>query len=298
MTQTPMVLPRSQQTPFRPAEPGVLQRMARLPRQHPIGTMGAVIVTLVILVAIFASIVSPYSPTAQASKRLLQPSAEHLLGTDEIGRDVLSRVIFGARVSLYVGVIAVAIALSVGATTGIISGYLGGTFDSLVMRIVDIMFAFPGLVLAIVIAGLLGPSIGNAMIAIGIVYAPQYARVARSSVLSVKEELYIEAARTVGGRGFHIVYRHILPNVMAPLIVLTTLSMSTAILTEASLSFLGLGIQPPEPSWGSMLNDGRRFMELAPWVAIFPGLAIMFVVLGFNFLGDGLRDALDPRLKE
>jgi peptide/nickel transport system permease protein len=298
MTQVQLAILNSPDKFFRPSEPNILKRVSRLPRQHPIGMMGAVVVALVILVAIFAPYVAPYSPTAQASKRLLEPSAEHLLGTDEIGRDVLSRVIFGARVSLYVGVIAVTIALCLGATTGIISGYVGGTLDNLVMRVVDIMFAFPGLVLAIVIAGLLGPSIGNTMIAIGIVYAPQYARVARGSVLSVKEELYIEAARTVGGSGIHIVWRHILPNIIAPLIVLTTLSMSTAILTEASLSFLGLGTQPPEPSWGSMLSTGRRFMEIAPWVAIYPGLAIMLAVLGFNFLGDGLRDALDPRLKE
>jgi len=298
MTQVQLAILNSPDKFFRPSEPNILRRVSRLPRKHPIGMMGAVVVALVILVAIFAAYVAPYSPTAQASKRLLEPSAEHLLGTDEIGRDVLSRVIFGARISLYVGVIAVTIALCLGATTGIISGYIGGTFDNLAMRVVDIMFAFPGLVLAIVIAGLLGPSIGNAMIAIGIVYAPQYARVARGSVLSVKEELYIEAARTVGGPGIHIVWRHILPNIIAPLIVLTTLSMSTAILTEASLSFLGLGTQPPEPSWGSMLSTGRRFMEIAPWVAIYPGLAIMLAVLGFNFLGDGLRDALDPRLRE
>jgi peptide/nickel transport system permease protein len=298
MTETQLALPNSQPISFRRAEPGVLKRLARLPKQHPIGMVGAFIIAFVVLVAVFAPNVAPFNPNTQASKRLLEPSVDHLLGTDELGRDVLSRVIFGARISLYVGVIAVSIALAFGATTGIISGYLGGTFDSVVMRAVDVMFAFPGLVLAIVIAGMLGPSISNAMIAIGIVYTPQYARVARSSVLSVKEELYIEAAKSVGGRGYHIVVRHILPNIIAPLVVLTTLSMSTAILTEASLSFLGLGIQPPEPSWGSMLSYGRRFMELAPWVAIFPGLAIMFAVLGFNFLGDGLRDALDPRLKE
>jgi peptide/nickel transport system permease protein len=298
MSQAQRILPNSQETPFRSTEPGLFKRLVRLPGQHPIGMIGVVIITLVVLVAVSAPFIAPYGPTAQVSKRLLDPSAQHLLGTDEIGRDVFSRIIFGSRVSLYVGIIAVTLALSLGATTGIISGYMGGTFDNLVMRLVDLLFAFPGLVLAIVIAGLLGPSISNTMIAIGIVYAPQYARVSRSSVLSVKEELYIEAARTVGGRGTHIVIRHILPNIVAPLIVLTTLSMSTAILTEAALSFLGLGTQPPDPSWGAMLSTGRRYMEIAPWVAIFPGLAIMFAVLGFNLLGDGLRDALDPRLRE
>jgi len=298
MTQDPLAPPNSSPSTARRAEPTPRQKIAALPKQHPIGAMGAFIILGVIVIAVFAPLIAPYTPTSQASKRLLEPSVEHLLGTDELGRDVLSRVIFGSRISLYVGVIAVGLALLLGATTGIISGYIGGNFDSLVMRGVDILFAFPGLVLAIVIAGLLGPSTANAMIAIGVVYAPAYARVARGSVLSVKAELYIEAAHLVGGRGSHIIRRHILPNITAPLIVLTTLSMSTAILTEAALSFLGLGTQPPEPSWGIMLSNGRRFMEIAPGLAIFPGLAIVIAVLGFNFLGDGLRDALDPRLKE
>ncbi len=297
MTQDSLALPSASPATGR-AEPTLRQKIARLPKQHPIGAFGAFIILGVIVIAVLAPFIAPYTPTSQASKRLLEPSTQHLLGTDELGRDVLSRIIFGSRISLYVGIIAVSLALLFGATTGIISGYIGGNFDNWVMRGVDILFAFPGLVLAIVIAGLLGPSTANAMIAIGVVYAPAYARVARGSVLSVKAELYLEAARLVGGRGTHIVIRHILPNIMAPLIVLTTLSMSTAILTEAALSFLGLGTQPPEPSWGIMLSNGRRFMEIAPGLAIFPGLAIVIAVLGFNFLGDGLRDALDPRLKE
>jgi peptide/nickel transport system permease protein len=274
------------------------QRLRLMPRQNPIGTIGAVVIILVIMVAIFAPLISMYDPTSQAAKRLLEPSPTHLLGTDELGRDVYARIIFGSRISLQVGIIAVGFSLILGGTFGVLAGYIGGPFESLIMRITDIMFAFPGLVLAIVISGLLGPSIQNAMIAIGIIYAPTFARVARSAVLTVKNEVYLEAARVVGGRSLHIIRRYILPNIMAPVIVLATLQMSTAILTEASLSFLGLGTQPPDPAWGTMLANGRKFMEFAPWVAVFPGLAIVFAVLGFNFLGDGLRDALDPRLRE
>ena len=298
MSEAPLTIPKSLTSPSRPATPPLLRRAQRLARQNTIGLIGVIVILVVAIVAIFAPVIAPYDPTAQTFKRLLEPSAQNLLGTDELGRDVFSRIIFGSRVSLYVGLISVSLAIGLGATTGVLTGYIGGTFDSVVMRLVDIMFAFPGLVLAIVIAGLLGPSITNAMIAIGIIYAPAYARVARSAVLVIKDELYVEAARLVGGRPSRIILRHILPNIMAPLIVMTTLSMSTAILTEAALSFLGLGTQPPNPAWGIMLSNGRKYMEIAPWVAIFPGLAIMLAVLGFNFLGDGLRDALDPRLRE
>ena len=274
------------------------QRLRLFPRQNPIGTIGAVVIVAVILIAIFAPLISPYDPTSQAAKRLLEPSPAHLMGTDELGRDVFSRIIFGSRISLQVGIIAVSLSLIIGAAFGILAGYIGGSFESFVMSVVDLLFAFPGLVLAIVIAGLLGPSIQNAMIAIGIIYAPTFARVARSAVIVVKNEVYLEAARVVGGRHLHIIRQYILPNIMAPVIVLATLQMSTAILTEASLSFLGLGTQPPDPAWGTMLANGRKYMEFAPWVAVFPGFAIVIAVLGFNFLGDGLRDALDPRLRE
>jgi peptide/nickel transport system permease protein len=219
------------------------------------------------------------------------------MGTDELGRDQLSRIIYGARVSLQVGAVSVVLALVAGALIGIVAGFYRGWIDDWLMRLVDVVFAFPGLVLAIVIAGLLGPSRTNAMIAIGIVYAPAFARVIRGSVLSVMAESYVEAARVVGASDIRIMARHLVPNILAPIIVMATVYLSTAILSEASLSFLGLGTQPPEPSWGGMLNAARRFMELAPWLAIFPGGAIMLVVLGFNFLGDGLRDALDPRLR-
>jgi peptide/nickel transport system permease protein len=268
-----------------------------LARQNPIGLLGVVIIAATLLIALAAPLLAPYDPTSQAARRLLPPSATHLMGTDELGRDTYSRILYGARVSFQVGAVAVAMALALGATSGLLAGFFGGRFDSISMRVVDIMFAFPSLVLAIVIAGLLGPSRTNAMLAIGIVYAPAYARIVRSAVLAVKGEPYLEAARVVGGDNRHLMWRHVVPNILPPVIVLTSLSLSTAILTEAGLSFLGLGTQPPEPSWGKMLNDARSFMELAPWLAIFPGLAIMIVVLGFNLLGDGLRDILDPRLR-
>jgi peptide/nickel transport system permease protein len=270
----------------------------QLLRRHPIGALGAGIVLLVIFTALFAPLIAPHDPAGQAAKRLLPPSSEHWMGTDELGRDVFSRVVFASRTSLYVGVLSVSLALLLGVTAGVLAGYVGGVFDNVLVGCMDILFAFPTLVLAIVITGLLGPSLTNAMLAIGIVYSPTFARVARSSVLTVKAEPYIEAARVVGGRSQHIILRHVLPNILAPLIVLATLSLSLAILAEAGLSFLGLGTQPPDAAWGLMLSQGRKFMELAPGLAVFPGLAIMVTVLAFNFLGDGLRDALDPRLRE
>jgi peptide/nickel transport system permease protein len=220
------------------------------------------------------------------------------MGTDELGRDTFSRIVFGARVSLQVGIISVFIALLAGALFGISAGFFGGRIDSLLMRGVDIMFAFPGLVLAIVIAGLLGASRTNAMIAIGLVYAPAFARVIRGSVLAVMSEPYVEAGRVIGATNPRLILQYVVPNIVAPLIVMISVYLSSAILSEAALSFLGLGTQPPEPAWGGMLNLARTYMEISPWMAIFPGLAIMIVVLGFNFLGDGLRDVLDPRLRE
>lgn len=283
------------------AVPSALARGRRLrfrrEWRNPIGLIGAAIVLATMLWALLAPLVSPYSPSAQGAGRLVPPSLAHPMGTDELGRDVASRIIYGSRVSLQVGAVSVVLALVAGTLIGGIAGFFGGRLDDYLMRLVDVLFAFPGLVLAIVIAGLLGPSRTNAMIAIGIVYAPAFARVIRGSVLSVMAESYVEAARVVGASDLRIMARHLLPNILAPIIVMTTVYLSTAILSEASLSFLGLGSQPPEPSWGGMLNAARRFMELAPWLAIFPGCAIMLVVLGFNFLGDGLRDVLDPRLR-
>ncbi len=266
--------------------------------RNPIGVAGAVIVLLTVLMAVFAPFIAPYDPSAQGSIRLLPPSWDHLMGTDELGRDTFSRIVYGARVSLQVGILSVAIALFIGGILGLISGYYGGWADTWVMRFVDIMFAFPGIVLAIVISGLLGPSRRNAMIAIGVIYAPAFARVVRGAVLAVKSEAYMEAARVLGASNSRLVRQHVVPNILAPLIVLTTLYLSSAILSEAALSFLGLGTQPPEPTWGGMLNIARTYMEISPWMAIFPGLAIAILVLGFNFLGDGLRDILDPRLRE
>jgi len=272
--------------------------LLRLARQNPHGFIGLVAVVAVLAVAILAPAIAPTDPTAQGAGRLLPPSAAHPMGTDELGRDVFSRIVHGSRISLRVALVSVGLAVVLGVTLGVLAGFYGGTFDTLIMRLVDILLAFPGLVLAIVITGLLGPDLTNAMIAIGIIYAPQFARVARGAVLAVMAEPYVEAARVVGASHPRIILRYALPNAMAPLIVLVTLSLSTAILAEASLSFLGLGAQPPEPSWGTMLKTGRRYMEIAPWVVVFPGLAIMFVVQGFNFFGDGLRDALDPRLRQ
>jgi peptide/nickel transport system permease protein len=267
-------------------------------RRNTIGIIGAAIILATVLVALFGPLAWRTDYASQVSARLLAPNPVHPLGTDQLGRDELSRIIHGAQVSLQVGMISVVIALVTGTIIGIAAGFYGRIIDAALMRIVDVMFAFPGLVLAIVIAGLLGPSRTNAMVAIGIVYAPAFARVVRGSTLSVLSLPYVEAARSLGISDIRIVLRHLLPNIMAPLIVLTTVYLSTAILTEAALSFLGLGTQPPEPSWGSMLNASRSYMERGPWLAIAPGLAIMIVVLGFNFLGDGLRDVLDPQLRD
>ena len=265
---------------------------------HPTGAVGAALVLLLIVLAATASFVAPFDPLAQPSRRLLEPGGLHVLGTDEFGRDILSRLIFGARVSLQVGGISVGIALLLGGTLGLVSGYNSGLVDALLQRVVDVMLAFPPVILIIAIAGVLGPSLTTAMMAIGLVYAPNFARVIRGPALSVSQEQYIEAARTVGASPVRIMVRHVLPNVAAPLIVQATVAFSTAILYEATLSFLGLGTQPPEPSWGTMLGSGRRYMELVPGVAIYPGVAIMLAVLGFNLLGDAVRDALDPRLQK
>jgi peptide/nickel transport system permease protein len=273
------------------------RELARL-RHHLIGVLGAAIILATVLTAVVGPRVWRIDYANEAASRLLAPSAAHPLGTDTLGRDELSRIIHGAQVSLQVGIIAVLIAFVLGTVIGVLTGFYRHGLDAVLMRVVDVMFAFPGLVLAIVIAGLLGPSRTNAMIAIGIVYAPAFARVVRGSTLSVLSLPFVEAARSLGARDWWVIRRHILPNILAPLIVLTTIYLSTSILAEAALSFLGLGTQPPEPSWGSMLEASRPHMQQAPWLAISPGLAIMIVVLGFNFLGDGLRDVLDPQLRD
>jgi len=263
-----------------------------------IGLSGAIIVLLCIAVALLASLLAPYgAEETHPNWKLWAPNEYFVFGTDEFGRDILSRIIFGARISLEVGLISVSLALVLGASAGLLAGFFGGWLDGLTMRSMDVLFAFPAILLAIGIMAVLGTGIANAMLAIGIVYAPSFARLARASVLSLKEMEFVQAARVLGLGELAILVRHVVPNVLGPMIVQTSFSLSTAILTEASLSFLGLGTPPSIPSWGSMLSSSRRYVELDPWPAIFPGLAIMLLVLGFNLFGDGLRDVLDPRLR-
>ena len=263
------------------------------------GGVGLVIILTYLALAVLADLVMPYDPIEMHVKdRLQPPSSSYLLGTDDFGRDILSRLIRGAQVSLRVAVLSVAAAGLLGTTLGVLSGYVGGNLDNVIMRVMDVFFAFPAILLALGIVAVLGPGSNNAILAIAVVYTPIFARVARGPVLAVKEMEYVTAVRSIGARAERIVLRHILPNIMAPIIVQVSLGLSWAILTEAALSFLGLGTQPPEPSWGNMLNESRKLMEMAPWMAIFPGAAIMLAVLGFNLLGDGLRDVLDPRLRQ
>ncbi len=257
---------------------------------------GLVVIALFVLVAVFAPLISPYDPAAQSWTLVRKPpSWPHWLGTDDVGRDILSRIIFGARASLLAGVISVCIAVSIGVPLGLMAGYLGGLVDGVLSRLTDAMLAIPYLILAIALAAFLGPSLGNAMIAIGITATPVFVRLTRGQVLAVKVEDYIEAARAVGNPPWRIALVHILPNILPALLVQGTLAIAAAIIAEASLSFLGLGQQPPEPSWGSMLNSAQRFLANAPWMAVWPGLAIFLTVVSFNLLGDGLRDALDPK---
>jgi peptide/nickel transport system permease protein len=258
--------------------------------------VGAVVVLFFVLVAVAAPLIAPYEPVATSWSAVRKPpSFEHWFGTDEIGRDVLSRVIFGARASLLAGVVSVCISLACGVPIGLVSGYVGGFLDGLLMRITDALLACPFLILAIALAAFLGPSLTNAMIAIGISAMPAFIRLTRAQVLNAKVEDYVEAARAVGNPHYRIVLRHILPNILGPIMVQATLAIAAAIIAEASLSFLGLGQQPPAPSWGSMLNTAKNFLDQAPWMAMWPGAAIFSVVLAFNLFGDGLRDALDPR---
>jgi peptide/nickel transport system permease protein len=253
-------------------------------------------IVIFVAAAALAPLISPYNPDLQTWTAVRKaPSALHWFGTDDVGRDVLARVIFGARASLLAGVISVAIAMLVGVPVGLVSGYLGGFVDALFSRITDALLACPFLILAIAFAAFLGPSLGNAMIAIGITTTPIFIRLTRGQVMAVKVEDYVEAARAVGNPHWRIALLHILPNILPALLVQATLSIAAAIIAEAALSFLGLGQQPPGPSWGSMLNAAQRFLVNAPWMAIWPGLAIFLTVLSFNLVGDGLRDALDPR---
>ena len=272
------------------------QRSLRILVRRRTALAGLGVVLFFIALAILAPLVSPYDPL-KTNWLLVRkpPSALHWFGTDEIGRDVLSRVIWGTRASLSAGLVSVSLALAAGVPIGLVSGYLGGIVDGTLMRMVDAMLAIPFLILAIALAAFLGPSLANAMIAIGVSQTPIFARLTRGQVFAVKHEDYIEAARAVGNPHYRIVLRHILPNIVPPLLVQATLAAATAIIAEAALSFLGLGEQPPDPSWGSMLNTAKNFISQAPWMALWPGLAIFLLVLSLNLFGDGLRDALDPR---
>ena len=274
------------------------RRLPRLLRQRSF-VLGAIIIGVMALCAIFAPLIAPYDPVEQNFDHTLSaPTAQFWLGTDMFGRDQLSRVIYGARISFMVGFISVGIALLAGGLLGLIAAYSRGWLDNLLMRLMDVLLAFPFLLLAIAIMAAFGTNILNAMIAIGIVYTPSFARITRAATLGVMETGFIEASTALGSSPGRVLFRHVLPNITGPIIVQTTLSLAFAILAEAALSFLGLGTQPPTPSWGLMLNEGRSFFNTAPWLAIFPGVAITLAVLGFNLLGDGLRDALDPRLRD
>jgi peptide/nickel transport system permease protein len=257
---------------------------------------GLIVIALLLVIVVFAPFLAPHSPTDQSFIDKLQgPSRAHPMGTDEFGRDTLSRVIYGSRVALRVGLLPVAAALILGVTAGLAAGYYGGVTDQITMRCVDILLAFPWLLLAIGIVAILGPGINNVIIAVTIIYVPAFARIVRASVLSIKEREYVEAARAIGQPDLQIIWRHILRNSWAPIIVLATLSIGQAIIYAAGLSFIGLGTQPPAPDWGVMLKSGHEYLRDSPWLGIFPGLAILITVLAFNLFGDGLRDALDPR---
>lgn len=263
--------------------------------RRPVSAAGLGVIALLVVLSLLGPLLAPYGPNAVDVSRALQPpSAQHWFGTDDLGRDVLSRVVLAAKVSLQVSLISVSIAMVVGVALGLVAGYFRGWVDTVVMRVVDVLFAFPIMLLAIAIVAVLGPGLNTATVAIGVVYVPVFARVTRASALALREETFVRAAVSIGARPVRIIRTHVLPNVTAPIIVQTSLSLAFAILSEAALSFLGLGVQPPQPSWGRMLFDGKAFTD-AWWMSVFPGLAIFLTVLAFNLVGDGLRDVLDPR---
>lgn len=298
----------SDPTPPPPEQPDQLQSVDEPPRArwretlaallaNRLAAVGLVVLGLLILAALLAEVIAPYAyADGDLTRRLQPPSGDHWLGTDELGRDILSRIIFGARVSLQVGAVAVGISLVAGTLIGLVAGYKGGWVDTVSMRAMDVLFSFPVVLLAIAIVAVLSPSLVNTMIAIGVVFTPIFARVVRGSVLSVREEVYVRAARSLGASDWRIITRHVLPNVAAPVIVQTSLSLAFAILTEAALSYLGIGVQPPRPAWGLMLLDAQQFIATGQWwMSVFPGLAIFLTVMALNLVGDGLRDALDPK---
>ncbi|MBD8522901.1 nickel transporter permease [Lysinibacillus sp. FSL R7-0073] len=267
-------------------------------KKSKVSLVGAGIVIFFVLLAVIGPFIAPQGINEQdLTKRLLAPSSNHWFGTDDFGRDIFSRIIHGARISLWVGFFSVILSVIIGSLLGIIAGYYGKWIDTIISRIFDIMLAFPSMLLAIAVVSVLGPSLQNALIAIAIINVPNFGRLIRSKVLSVKEEEYIVAAKAIGMRDSRILFSHILPNSITPIIVQGTLAIATAIIEAAALGFLGLGAQAPAPEWGKMLADARKFLLNAPWTMIFPGIAIMLTVLGFNLMGDGLRDALDPKMK-
>ena len=274
--------------------PGAIRRIAR----HRGAVVGGAILLVLALAALTAPWLAPRDPIKTMPRDALKPpGGAYVLGSDNLGRDVASRALFGARLSLVVGLISVSIAIVIGTPVGLVAGYYAGRLDAVLMRVIDVMLAFPGILLALAIVSVLTPGLGNVMIAVGLSAVPTYARLVRGSVLSTRENLYVEAARALGGGDLRIVTRYVLPNVVAPLIVTATLGLGTAILASAALSFLGLGSQPPTPEWGRMLSEGRDYLREAWWISTFPGVGIMLTVLAMNLLGDGLRDVLDPRLK-
>ncbi|HEX8969878.1 MAG TPA: ABC transporter permease [Chloroflexota bacterium] len=272
-----------------------LQVLVRIARS-PMGLFGLVTVLLMVMLAILAPVLSPYSPITQhPGQELKPPGAEFLLGSDDLGRDLLTRILYGARVSFIVGVLATGIGAAIGVSTGLLSGYLGGWVDSVIMRFYDALLAFPGIIIGIAVISILGPSTLNVAYALAFGGMPFFARLMRSSVLSERERDYVYAARCIGAGDGRIMFRHVLPNTLAPLLVQLSLAMGFAVLAEAGLSFLGLGTQPPDPSWGSMLNDSRAYLREAPWYGLWPGVALTILLVGLNYLSDALRDALDPR---
>jgi len=280
------------------ASAGLARDALRRLWRNPGAAVGAVVLTAMVLLAVFAPVIAPYDPIAQDSQAIrARPSADHLFGADTFGRDIFSRVLYGGRQSLPVGLVAVAIAAVAGVALGLVAGYYGRWVDGVIMRCVDLMLAFPGILLAMALVAILGTSLFNLMLAVGIASIPEYTRVVRGTVLSAREAEYVTAARVSGARDSTLMLRHILPNVLPPVIVLATLGIAGAIILGSTLSFLGLGIKPPEAEWGNMLSDGRSMMRHFWWVSFFPGLAIMVTVLAINLVGDGLRDALDPRLR-
>jgi peptide/nickel transport system permease protein len=293
----PVSAPRTVEPLRAPARSSQRWRVLHRLRRHRLAIVGLGFLVLLVLCAVSADAISPYKPLEQTmTQRLRPPSAAHLLGTDDFGRDILSRIIFGSRISLQVGFVAVGIAGGIGVVFGLLSGYFGGWLDNVLMRCMDVLLAFPAILLAVTIMALLGTTTTNVMIAIGIAYIPIFARVVRGTVLTVKPNDYVEAARSAGASELRIVLQHILPGTTGTIIVQVSLALAYAILAEAALSFLGLGTQPPTPTWGSMLSFGREFVREAPWFTFFPGFAIFLTVLSLNLVGDGLSDALDPRL--